>query len=103
MNIIYNKFDRPLQSLAMTSLDQAIQGHAYWITQVNASEQMPDCQRQLNELGFIGGEQVVLMRRTLPGSDPLVVRIGLSTFALRKAEAACIELQDHPPFQGGPL
>jgi len=31
-----------------------------------------------------------VMARGLPGADPLVVRIGESTFALRKAEAECI-------------
>jgi len=57
---------------------------------------MPDCARQLGELGFLPGEEIVILRRTMPGSDPLVVRIGVSTFALRKAEAACIDLTaDH--------
>jgi ferrous iron transport protein A len=34
------------------------------------------------------------MRRSLIGGDPLVVRIGLSTFALRKKEAAIIEVEE---------
>lgn len=36
------------------------------------------------------GEQVELLARGALGGDPLVVRVGLSTFALRRAEAACI-------------
>ena len=32
------------------------------------------------------------MARALPGGDPLVVRVGQSTFALRRAEAACVEV-----------
>jgi len=32
------------------------------------------------------------MARGLPGGDPLVVRIGQSTFALRQAEAACVRV-----------
>ena len=32
------------------------------------------------------------MARGLPGGDPLVVRIGQSTFALRRAEAACVQV-----------
>jgi ferrous iron transport protein A len=34
----------------------------------------------------------MLMARALPGGDPLVVRIGQSTFALRRAEAACVRV-----------
>ena len=49
--------------------------------------------RQLEEIGFLPGEQVSVMSRAFPGGDPLVVRVGLSTFALRRAEAACIEIE----------
>lgn len=49
--------------------------------------------RQLEEIGFLPGEQVSVMTRAFPGGDPLVVRVGLSTFALRRAEARCVELQ----------
>ena len=78
----------------MTSLDFAIQGQAYRIADVIPSPDLPERARQLRELGFFKGEQVVLMRRTQPGNDPLVVRIGLSTFALRRAEAACVLLMN---------
>jgi len=54
---------------------------------------MPDCDRQLNELGFFAGEQVMVLRRLMPGADPLVVRIGMSTFALRSAEAALVHVR----------
>jgi ferrous iron transport protein A len=35
----------------------------------------------------------MVMARGLPGADPLVVRVGNSTFALRRAEAACVHLE----------
>ena len=44
----------------------------------------------LEEIGFMPGEQVELMARGAFGGDPLVVRVGQSTFALRRAEAACV-------------
>ncbi len=47
---------------------------------------------QLADLGFVAGEQVCVMARGMPGSDPLVVRVGLSTYALRRAEAACVQV-----------
>jgi ferrous iron transport protein A len=34
----------------------------------------------------------MLLRSFMPGGDPLVVRIGVSTFALRRAEAACVRV-----------
>ncbi|MDI9232498.1 FeoA family protein [Limnohabitans lacus] len=49
--------------------------------------------RQLEEIGFLPGEPVCVMARGLWGGDPLAVRVGLSTFALRREEAACIELE----------
>jgi ferrous iron transport protein A len=49
--------------------------------------------RQLEEIGFLPGEQVSVMTRAYPGGDPLVVRVGMSTFALRRAEARCIEVE----------
>ncbi len=76
----------------MEQLPQARIGHPYRIVAVRHSPEMPECERQLNELGFMPGEQIVLLRRAMPGADPLVVRIGMSTFALRSAEAACIDI-----------
>lgn len=52
----------------------------------------PEWGRLLEEIGFVAGEPVMLMARAQPGGDPLVVRVGVSTFALRRAEAACIEV-----------
>jgi ferrous iron transport protein A len=46
---------------------------------------------QLHDLGFVPGERVQLMARGL-GGDPLVVRVGWSTYALRRAEADCIQV-----------
>jgi len=68
-------------------------GQVCHIVAIRPNERMPDCARQLRELGFLAGEQIVLLRRALPGGDPMVVRIGTSTFALRRAEAECIEVE----------
>lgn len=60
------------------------------VRQLLASAQSPDWAQQLEDIGFIVGEPVSLMARGAFGGDPLVIRVGLSTFALRKAEAACV-------------
>jgi ferrous iron transport protein A len=52
--------------------------------------------QQLAELGFTPGERAMVMRRGWPGADPLAVRVGGSTFALRKAEADCVMVQASP-------
>ncbi len=74
------------------TLDLALIGHALTVRQVQAPPAAPEWARWLEEIGFIVGERVMLMTRGLPGGDPLVVRIGQSTFALRRAEAACVRV-----------
>jgi ferrous iron transport protein A len=55
---------------------------------------MPEIEYQLAEIGFIPGEKVTVLRKNLFGGDPMMIRIGLSTFALRRQEAALIEVED---------
>lgn len=60
------------------------------VLRVRAPEHASEWQDWLQQIGFIAGEVVAVLLRSQPGGDPLVVRVGQSTFALRKAEAACI-------------
>ena len=48
--------------------------------------------RRLNEIGFLPGERVRIIARGRFGGTPLAVRVGTSTFALRRIEAQCIEV-----------
>jgi len=61
-----------------------------------------DWARRLADIGFLPGERVHLIARGLPGGDPLAVRIGTSTFALRRAEAACVHVRLLPGGQPCP-
>jgi len=77
------------------SLDQLSDGaHA---TVHGVCAQSPDLDavmlRRLAEIGFIAGEPVQVLRRGPGGRDPLAVRVGDTQFALRHAEARCIEVQ----------
>jgi ferrous iron transport protein A len=74
-------------------LDRAPLGRTLVVRQVLPDPQVPERARQLEEIGFYPGEQVTVMTRGIPGGDPLVVRVGQSTFALRGAEAACIQVE----------
>jgi ferrous iron transport protein A len=64
---------------------------------VHPHPEHPEWPRQLAELGFTPGEPVQVLRRAWPGGDPLVVRIGSATFALRRAELSCIEVEPAGP------
>ena len=74
------------------SLAEAPVGEIFIVSHVLAPPGAQEWAQQLADIGFIAGERVVLMARAVPGGDPLVVRVGLSTFALRLAEAACVRL-----------
>jgi ferrous iron transport protein A len=75
-------------------LDQLSNNITKRVKRVDHDELLPEIAHQLEEIGFIPGERVMVMRRNLLGGDPLMVRVGLSTFALRKKEAALIEVED---------
>ena len=74
-------------------LDGVPLGQPFVVQRVLPDANVPELARQLEEIGFNPGEQVMVMTRGIPGGDPLVVRVGQSTFALRGAEAACIQVE----------
>lgn len=47
---------------------------------------------RLWELGFAAGEKVRVVAESFPGGDPMAVRLGNTTFALRRHEAAMIHV-----------
>ena len=78
--------------MPLRTLDAAAIGEPLVVRSLHAPGDAPEWARWLEEIGFIDGERVMLLARGPLGGDPLVVRIGVSTFALRRAEAACIEV-----------
>lgn len=53
--------------------------------------------RRLVELGFVPGEIVRVIAKAFPGGHPIAVRLGNTTFALRRHEAALIHVADALP------
>ena len=49
--------------------------------------------RRLRELGFVAGEEVVVVAGGPFGAEPLLVQVGFTRFALRRAEAARVRLR----------
>jgi ferrous iron transport protein A len=60
---------------------------------VGAAQQPAERAQQLSDIGLVPGEHVAVVARAWPGGDPMVVCIGPSRFALRVAEAACVEVE----------
>ena len=75
------------------TLDQLELHQSAHVHSVQAPPAAPEWAQWLTDLGFIPGEPVKLLARGRPGNDPLVVRVGDSTFALRRAEAACVQVE----------
>lgn len=80
----------------------AEQGLHQWPSQVQAQvvgfapavdAEDRDVLLRLLEIGFLPGEKVRVVARSFPGNDPIAVRVGHTTFALRGREAAMIRVR----------
>ena len=49
--------------------------------------------QRLSELGFFAGERLRVVARGPFGGEPIAVRVGTSTFALRRHEADCVRVE----------
>ena len=49
--------------------------------------------QRLRELGFVAGEQVEIVAAGPLGAEPLLVQVGFTRFALRRAEAARVRVR----------
>ena len=75
------------------TLDQAPLGEELEVVRVKAEAAPESWDVWLEEIGFTAGEPCIVLQRAALGGDPIAVRIGVSTFALRLAEAACVEVR----------
>lgn len=56
----------------------------------------PGLLQRLRDLGFINGARCEVIARMWLGSGPIAVRVGGSTFALRRIEAAAVRVHRLP-------
>jgi len=75
------------------NLDQVELGSLYRVSEVNAPKGAPQIKGQLEDIGFLPGEQVTVLRRGLLGYGLSMVRVGSSTFSLRQSEARMITVE----------
>lgn len=82
------------KSAQTTTLDKLPARTKATIHGIKSGEQQDEgaLKRRLMELGFVPGEQVQVLRRVFAGKGPLAVRVGTSTFAMRKLESSLIEV-----------
>ena len=52
--------------------------------------------RRLRELGFVNGERVEIVAAGPFSAEPLLVQVGYTRFALRRAEAARVRVVPEP-------
>jgi ferrous iron transport protein A len=55
---------------------------------------------RLTEIGFVPGEAVRIVASGVPGREPLAVRLGHTTFALRRHEASFVHVTPGAPHHG---
>jgi ferrous iron transport protein A len=84
----------------MKLADLAIGAVARVVSVSTADGAAPDMGRRLAELGFLPGEAVRIVARGLMAREPIAVRVGTGTFALRLFEAACIRVRPEQPSLG---
>ena len=75
-------------------LDQLVADRDATVVAIQSAGALPpELLRRLIEIGFLPGERVRIVARGLFGGMPLAVRVGTSTFALRRVEAQCIQVK----------
>ncbi|VWX56317.1 Ferrous iron transport protein A (fragment) [Burkholderiales bacterium 8X] len=79
---------------AAISLDQLPDDEWATVLDVRRAEEPDerDLVLRLTEIGFVPGEAVRIVARGLPGREPIAVRLGHTTFALRRHEASFIRV-----------
>ncbi len=82
---------------AAATLNQLKPGQAARVTRLTASD--PVLLAKLREIGFSEGDEVELITFGPFGGQPIAVRLNRTLIALRKAEAAAIEIVPQAQFE----
>ena len=81
----------------MLSLSVLSPGATAAVVSVGAGEgDFTPVERRLIELGFVHGEHIEVIAQAMPGGDPFVVRVGTTTFALRRREVESVWVEPAP-------
>lgn len=94
--VLSSEVASPLQLAQLKKGDCAI---VVGLAHAEGAEQLATKTRLL-ELGFAPGEAIRVVAESFPSRDPIAVRIGNTTFALRRFEAALVHVSFATPSQG---
>lgn len=79
---------------SIMNLEEILPGVRARVSKIaNTDNQQEDIRGQLEDIGFLPGEQVQVLRKGLLGQGPILIRVGSSTFALRESEARMVEVE----------
>jgi ferrous iron transport protein A len=81
-----------MNSVALIDLAPGARARVVSVGAVDAAAPQ-ELSRRLSELGFLPGELVRIVARGFLSREPIAVRVGTGTFALRRFEAACIRVR----------
>jgi ferrous iron transport protein A len=84
-------YSPPQACQALSDLPKGMSARVVGVV-ASAADVPADLTRRLSDLGFLPGERVHLLARGPLGGEPFAVRVGTSTFALRRLEADCIRI-----------
>lgn len=79
-------------SLTALQLSELPRGMPAIVQGVDARGERDMIADRLRDLGFVAGEPVRIVAQGPIGADPLLVQIGYTRFALRRAEAARVRV-----------
>ncbi|MEO8460563.1 MAG: FeoA domain-containing protein [Dokdonella sp.] len=75
--------------MRLSELAQGVAAVVHEVVDVVANDPIA---RRLRDFGFVRGESVRIVASGPIGGDPLLVQVGFTRFALRRAEAARIQV-----------
>ncbi|NEX59832.1 FeoA family protein [Noviherbaspirillum galbum] len=92
----------PSFQVAPSHLGNLRKGESAVVSSLSAalSPEQSALRTRLLELGFVPGERVRIVAESFPHRDPIAVKLGNTTFALRRHEAALIHVM---PVDGDSL
>lgn len=78
---------------AHVKLSELSRGHCALVVAVEDLHAGDAISRRLRDLGFVPGEPVRMVTAGPVGGEPLLVQVGYTRFALRRAEAARVRVR----------
>ena len=87
---------------SLADLAIGVTAHVVGVRPVEATPEARELALRLLEIGFMAGERVRVIAHGHPGREPIAVRVGGTTFALRRFEAEQVIVSRPGSDKAGP-